>query len=155
MYRVIVERSTEKDLRRLPLDMRFRVADAVCLALLACVLVFAPQAQAQRTGVINDPDGFVNVRAEKSADAAVIATVKTGEPFTFESKNDADWYKVTLASGKSGWMHLSGIRLHFTEKDLPTHKKDPAGPSEIEQFARGRKFDYATVTRHAARGDAK
>ena len=28
MYRVIVERSAEKDLRRLPLDMRFRVADA-------------------------------------------------------------------------------------------------------------------------------
>jgi mRNA interferase RelE/StbE len=27
MYRVIVERSAEKDLRRLPLDMRFRVAD--------------------------------------------------------------------------------------------------------------------------------
>jgi len=27
MYRVIVERSAEKDLRRLPLDVRFRVAD--------------------------------------------------------------------------------------------------------------------------------
>jgi mRNA interferase RelE/StbE len=29
MYRVIVERSAEKDLRRLPLDLRFRVADAL------------------------------------------------------------------------------------------------------------------------------
>jgi mRNA interferase RelE/StbE len=29
MYRVVVERSAEKDLRRLPLDMRFRVADAL------------------------------------------------------------------------------------------------------------------------------
>ena len=29
MYRVIVERSAEKDLRRLPLDVRFRVADAL------------------------------------------------------------------------------------------------------------------------------
>jgi mRNA interferase RelE/StbE len=29
MYRVIVERSAEKELRRLPLDMRFRVADAL------------------------------------------------------------------------------------------------------------------------------
>jgi mRNA interferase RelE/StbE len=29
MYRVIVERSAEKDLRRLPLDMRFRVANAL------------------------------------------------------------------------------------------------------------------------------
>ena len=29
MYRVIVERSAEKDLRRLPLDVRSRVADAL------------------------------------------------------------------------------------------------------------------------------
>jgi mRNA interferase RelE/StbE len=29
MYRVIVERSAEKDLRRLPLDVRLRVADAL------------------------------------------------------------------------------------------------------------------------------
>ena len=95
------------------------------------------------------------MRAEKNADAAVIATVKTGEPFTFESENDADWCKVTLASGKSGWMQLNSIRLHFTEKDLPTREKDPAGASEIEQFARGRGLNYAAVTRRAARGDAK
>lgn len=49
---------------------------AVYFVLLACLLIFAPLAQAQRAGVINDPDGFVNVRAEKSVDAAVIATVK-------------------------------------------------------------------------------
>jgi hypothetical protein len=128
---------------------------AVCFLLLACVFAFAPLAQAQRAGVINDPDGFVNVRAGKSADAAVIATVKTGEPFTFECENDAEWCKVTLPSGKSGWMHLSRIRLYFTEKDLPSREEDPAGESEIEQFARGQGFNYATGTRRAARGDIK
>jgi len=128
---------------------------AVCLVLLACVLAFAASAYGQRAGVIDDPDGFVNVRAEKTADAAVIATVKTGDPFTFESENDGDWCKVTLISGKSGWMHLSSIRLHFTGKDLPTIEKDPAGESEIDQFARGRGLDYAAVTRRAARGDAR
>lgn len=46
-------------------------------------------------------------------------------------------------------------RLHYTEKDLPTREKDPAGPSEIEQFARGRGFKYAVDTRRAARGDTK
>jgi hypothetical protein len=46
-------------------------------------------------------------------------------------------------------------RLHFTEKDLPSREKDPAGPSEIEQFARGRGFNYAADTRRAARGDTK
>jgi len=29
MYRIVVERSAEKDLRRLPLDVRFRVVDAL------------------------------------------------------------------------------------------------------------------------------
>ena len=129
--------------------------NAACFVLLACAVAFAPLAQAQRAGVIDDPTGSVDVRAEKNADAAVIATVKTGEPFTFESENDADWCKVTLASGKSGWMHLSSIRLHFTEKDMPSREKDPAGESEIEQFASGRGLNYAAVTRRAARGDGK
>jgi hypothetical protein len=122
---------------------------------LFCVFAFAPLTQAQRNGVIDDPNGSVDVRAEKSAEAAVIATVKTGEPFTFECENDADWCKVTLPSGKSGWMQISSIRLHFTDKDLPTREEDPAGESEVEQFARGRGLNYAAVTRRAARGDSK
>ena len=36
--------------------------------------------------------------------------------------------------------------------DLPTREEDPAGESEIEQFARGRGLNYAAVTRRAARG---
>jgi uncharacterized protein YgiM (DUF1202 family) len=70
-------------------------------------LAFAPLVKAGQRGVINDPDGYVNLRAGNSAEAEVIAKVKTGEPFTFERKADAEWCKVTLASGKSGWMHLS------------------------------------------------
>jgi hypothetical protein len=46
-------------------------------------------------------------------------------------------------------------RLHFTEKDLPSTKKDPAGPSEIDQSARAHGFNYAIGTRRAARGDFK
>ena len=46
-------------------------------------------------------------------------------------------------------------RVHFTEKDLPSREKDPAGPSEIEEFARERGFNYAADTRRAARGDTK
>ena len=46
-------------------------------------------------------------------------------------------------------------RLQFTEKDLPKDEKDPAGESEIDEFARRRGFNYARVTRRAARGDLK
>ena len=45
--------------------------------------------------------------------------------------------------------------LHYTEKDLPTDEKDPAGLSEIEEFAKGRGFRYGRDTRRAARGDQK
>ena len=96
---------------------------AVGLVFLACLLVFAPLAQAQRAGVIDDPTGSVDVRAEQNAEAAVIATVKNGEPFRFECENGADWCKVTLTSGKSGWMQISSIRLRFTEKNLPSLRK--------------------------------
>ncbi len=59
------------------------------------------------------------------------------------------------AEEESGVPDDPDARLHFTEKDLPSHEKDPAGPSEIEEFARGRGFNYAADTRRAARGDAK
>lgn len=116
---------------------------------------FASFVQAENEGVINDPDGFVNVRAGESAEAAVIATVKTGEPFEFECLKDSEWCKVTLPSGKSGWMHRSRIHLHFTKADLPAQEKDPAGLSEIEDFAKRRGFDYASTARRAARGEPK
>lgn len=46
-------------------------------------------------------------------------------------------------------------RLQFTEEDLPTLEKDPAGPSEIDEAARARGFHYARDTRRAAQGDTK
>lgn len=46
-------------------------------------------------------------------------------------------------------------RLQFTEQDLPSTEKDPAGPSEIDQSARAHGFNYAIGTRRAARGDFK
>lgn len=48
-----------------------------------------------------------------------------------------------------------GPRERFTEKDLPTDEPDPAGPSEIEEFAQQRGFRYGRDTRRAARGDPK
>ena len=119
--------------------------------LLACTLSLTPVVQAeQRRGVINDPDGYVNVRAGKSNDAPVIGRVKQGEPFTFECDQEDEWCRARLRSGKSGWMHRNRIRLFFTEKDLPAGYEKG---SEIDEFTRGRGFDYTTVTRRAARGD--
>ena len=47
-------------------------------------------------GMIDDPDGYVNLRKEKRADASVITKVKTGEPFDFQKKEGDQWHRFTL-----------------------------------------------------------
>ena len=132
--------------------MKTHLARRFFLGLLI-ILASARLAAGQTRGVIEDPDGFVNVRADKNTDSTVIAKVKVGEPFTFERDGDADWCKVTLRSGKTGWMHYSRIRLHVTDADL---SQKPKGKDETElgEYGRSRKVDYYAVLRRAARGEA-
>jgi hypothetical protein len=109
------------------------------------VFIFAgavTSSQGQVRGMIDDPDGFVNLRKGKSTDSAVVAKVKENEVFRFEADEDSEWCKVTLRSGKTGWMHGSRIRLYFSEDDLPKKPKMGEGRSEIDE-----------LTRKAARGD--
>lgn len=103
-------------------------------------------------GVIDDPDGYVNLRKENRADAAIVARVKAGEQFSFERQGSETWCKVKIKSGLTGWMHYSRIRLFFTKDDLPGK---PGEGDEIDQQARGYGINYYEVTQAAARGDAK
>ena len=61
-------------------------------------------------GVIDDPDGYVNLRKDKRADAAVVTKVKAGEIFQFKKKEGDGWCQVKLKSGVSGWTHCSRIK---------------------------------------------
>ena len=122
------------------------------ISFICWVLAMGQMASAESRGVVTDP---VDLRAERSSESAVTATVKPGEPFTYECEKETEWCQVALGAGQSGWMERSRIRLHFTEKDLPVSEKRSDNLSEIDQFARGRGLDYAAVTRRAARGDSK
>ncbi len=62
---------------------------------------------------------------------------------------------VRSAPGEETQRSDAPERLQFTEDDLPKEEKDPAGPSEIDDFARRRGFNYVRVTRRAARGETK
>ena len=70
-------------------------------------------------GVIDDPDGYVNVRSRKDAESPIVAKVKKGERFTFQRNEYDKWCSVKLTSGKTGWMDAQRILLFFTEDDLP------------------------------------
>jgi Bacterial SH3 domain len=133
---------------RLSVFFAFKMKLALCVC-----LGFASLAVGQDRGVIHDPDGYVNVRAEPSVDAAIVTTVKNNQPFEFESgKEVTEWFKVNLQSGESGWMHASRIVLYFEEKDLPVKH----GPEdELGMYGREHGFVYARLARNAANGDAE
>jgi hypothetical protein len=104
-------------------------------------------------GVIDDPDGYVNLRKDQSAESAVVAKVQKDQPFEFQCGRDATWCEVKLPSGTTGWMHHSRIKLYYTEKDLPKGPQDFG--EEIDEQTRRRGVNYSKLARAAARGDAK
>jgi len=103
-------------------------------------------------GVIDDPDGYVNLRKDKRADAPVVTKVKAGKKFEFQKKEHDDWCHVKLESGMGGWMHYSRIKLYFTKQDLPAK---PEEGDEVNEQARARGINYYEVTQAAADGDQK
>lgn len=60
--------------------------------------------------VIDDPDGYTNVRSRASADAQIVARVQAGERF-LTYRQDGNWWQVKTQDGKVGYMHVSRIRL--------------------------------------------
>ncbi len=62
------------------------------------------------TAVIDDPDGYTNVRSMKSASGAIVAQVTEGEQFyTYPQKGD--WWQIKTRDGRLGYMYSSRIKL--------------------------------------------
>ncbi len=109
-------------------------------------LTFAQCATAaENRGVVDGPDACADVRAEKRSDARLVTKLKTSEPFTFESKKGDEWCKVILASGQTGWLRSSCVRLFFTKKDWPSATPAELAPTFGEE--------YYKVMRRAEAGD--
>jgi hypothetical protein len=60
--------------------------------------------------VIDDPDGYTNVRSGRSTSSVIVAVVRAGEVFS-TSRQAGTWWRVRTASGQLGFMHASRIRL--------------------------------------------
>ncbi|ABR91936.1 Hypothetical protein mma_0988 [Janthinobacterium sp. Marseille] len=60
--------------------------------------------------VIDDPDGYTNVRAQANGQSAIIGRVKSGNSFQTHPQN-SEWWKVQVAGGNTGFIHRSRIVL--------------------------------------------
>lgn len=61
-------------------------------------------------GVINDPDGFTNLREGKGTTFPIVKKIVKGEKFAIEM-NDDDWWLVVLADETRGWIHKSRVKI--------------------------------------------
>ena len=57
---------------------------------------------------ISDPDGYTNVRSEKSSDSEILFQIKEGNHFTVISK-EGSWWEIVY-QGRKGFIHKSRIK---------------------------------------------
>ena len=65
-------------------------------------------------GVIDDPDGYTNVRSRPNPKSQVVYRIKEGEKFKYWEDTDFDWWKIEkylddLSDPITGFMHKSRI----------------------------------------------
>lgn len=70
----------------------------------------SPDARFNLTAMIDDPDGYTNVRAGPSTRDPIIGRVEEGETFETFSQTGS-WWEVRTAEGTIGWMARSRIRV--------------------------------------------
>jgi hypothetical protein len=60
--------------------------------------------------VINDTDGFTNLRKEKNASSEILQKIQTGEEITILDES-SDWWLVQTKQGKKGYVYKTKIKL--------------------------------------------
>ena len=68
-----------------------------------------------KAAVINDPDGYTNVRATPDSQAEIVAKIVDGEQFYFDEISNSKWVKVYKTADSEaqciGYMHNSRVKL--------------------------------------------
>ncbi|MGG4774565.1 SH3 domain-containing protein [Paenalcaligenes sp. Me52] len=63
-----------------------------------------------RIAVINDPDGYTNIRSQANAKSHVVSRIVEGEQF-YTYEQEGRWWKVQTKGKQTGYVHVSRIRL--------------------------------------------
>ncbi|MCL1942121.1 MAG: SH3 domain-containing protein [Candidatus Azobacteroides sp.] len=61
-------------------------------------------------GIINDPDGYVNIREGKSISSKVTGKIVDKEEFLYWENKNSDWWKVMTHNLVEGYVHKSRIK---------------------------------------------
>jgi uncharacterized delta-60 repeat protein len=149
------------------LDMSFNAAGSVLTAVGSKPSESEDTTPRVSMAVINDPDGYTNVR---DYDGKVIAKVKAGERFVAAkpwNRSDDPRWSVCLKSGITGFIDKTRIHLLPDEPLMKLNhdarKKEwrklqslrNAELNETASQAKGRGLDYFKVLRAASNGDKK
>ncbi len=103
--------------------------------------------------VIQDPDGYTNVRSDPDKSARVVGAIKDKQRFIAIS-DDAEWWEVFTPSGGRGFVHKSRVKL-LPSEPLPRLAFSREGVlksvSDTPEFS-GLGFDYGALVRKALDG---
>ncbi len=68
----------------------------------------------KRPGIINDPDGYVNLREKPAKNSRIIGKLVRNEVFYYIQTNETDWWLVYRDEGgkQIGYIHKSRIRKY-------------------------------------------
>ena len=84
---------------------------------------FTPTWHFYRPGIINDPDGFVNVRKEPSTKSEIVGRIYEEELFYFIPVSQTEWYQICWKEGDTpiGYIHRTRITIF---DDFPDRIKE-------------------------------
>lgn len=84
---------------------------------------FTPTWHFYRPGIINDSDGYVNIREKPSVNSKIVGRINKDELFYFIPVSRADWYQICWEEGDLpvGYIHKSRIT---TYDDFPKKIKE-------------------------------
>ncbi|MFY7670794.1 SH3 domain-containing protein [Tenacibaculum sp. MEBiC06402] len=79
-----------------------------------CLFIVSYCNSQSNIGIINDPDGYVNIRLEKSNKSEIIGVLKTNEYFSYFPNKESNWWVIENEKGMIGYVHKS--RIKFSQK---------------------------------------
>jgi Bacterial SH3 domain len=94
------------------------------LILIFTQILFAQNTEGYGFAIIDDKDGFTNVREEPNVKSKIVGKIKEGELFYNRFiEHNSDWIEVETEENLSGYVHVSRIKFLNNLKQLKYRKE--------------------------------